>query len=938
VALDPQLVDRAVAEAKKRTENLDYFFDRLTSPEWIEPLRERGFFLEPPEQTIEEGLVRAPGWSQSRYLARVAEGAADLVLEIFGSLKTNNERVIEDLLDGALAMPIDQARRAAEIVERWILEREHVYYLVPRKAIDLICRLAPEAPESAVGLLEVLLKPLPAVREHDWLDSPTARFSEWEYDQHLRKIVREAVPAAPREFLEGLVHLLRESLKLLRESSESGVDDLSRVWRPRVNDDRDRATEIEESLTSAVRDAAVEIRKQRALTEGELVGLLMSGGDELLERIAMHALVQEPEPGLEVVRPLVLRPEILTDGEPSPEFQELLAAASTRLSSDEIEPLVKAVAEGPDVERYREMSERFDGQLPSDEQVDSFVARWKIARLALLSGALDPETRREYDELVAKHGESKITVSWDVSATYVGWNSPLSVDELEAKSNDELVTYLREWKEEGDRWGDAPSIEGLARAMASVTQRDPARMSHLASSLKELTPAYIQWILDGFESALRDGSDFEWSPVLELMEWVVAQPREIPGGRGDEYADLDPGWVWTRRRITSLLETGLNDLGPRSVPLVERERVWHLITVVADDPDPTPQHEEKYGGRNMDPATLSLNTTRPRALRAAIAYAIWVYRNVVGEETSTEEFVERIPEVRELLEAHLDPEHDSSPAVRAVFGQHYANVFAMDRTWGAEMAGSIFPGEDSPLREAAWGSYVLYTAPYNDVLEAIHQIYLRSAELVASEGHGFRWDNSPSEKLGEHIATFLWRGVLTLESELFVAFWSNAPASIRANTIEFLGRSAREVIPGSEIEERLISFWLFAKENVREGEEGETLNAFAWWFAAADLPADWRLTEAAELLAHGIQPEPAFLVAEQLPLIAEDHAREALQIMRLLIENGDVWSVDAWREHIEDVLRLALRSGDQETRRLGQETVDWLLARGYRNFRPLVEA
>ncbi len=37
--LDPKLVDRAVAEATKRAENLDYFFDRLSSPEWIEPLR-----------------------------------------------------------------------------------------------------------------------------------------------------------------------------------------------------------------------------------------------------------------------------------------------------------------------------------------------------------------------------------------------------------------------------------------------------------------------------------------------------------------------------------------------------------------------------------------------------------------------------------------------------------------------------------------------------------------------------------------------------------------------------------------------------------------------------------------------------------------------------------------------------------------------------------
>jgi len=179
--------------------------------------------------------------------------------------------------------------------------------------------------------------------------------------------------------------------------------------------------------------------------------------------------------------------------------------------------------------------------------------------------------------------------------------------------------------------------------------------------------------------------NFDWSSLIELLTWVAAQPREIPGGRGDDYADLDPGWVWTRREIAGLLERGLNDRGACAMPLDERERVWQVITGVTDDPDPTPEHEERYCGQNMDPTTLSLNTARPRGLRAAIAYAIWVYHHLVGDELSSEGFVEAIPEVKELLEAHLDPERDPSTAVRAVFGQHYVNLFVLDNDWAAEM-------------------------------------------------------------------------------------------------------------------------------------------------------------------------------------------------------------------------------------------------------------
>lgn len=938
MAIDANIVDRALAEATKRAENLDYFFDQLGSPDWIEPLRERGFLREPPEQYVDdEGFVRAPGWSESRYLARVASAAPELVLEVVESIQTNNERVMEDFVDGALAMPVEQARGVAQLVTRWISTRERIYYLLPRKAIDLICRLATDAADAAVELLRTLLAPLPAVREHDWLDSPQARFSDWEYDQHLRKVVSEAVPVAPREFLGALVQLLREALTLLRESSDSGEDDLSRVWRVRVNDDRDRATEIEGALTSAVRDAAVDVRMRGLLSDGKLVDLLTPGPDELLRRIAMFALAQDPEADLEVVRRFVLNVEELTDAEPSPEFQELLRATSRRLSAEEIGQLTEAVFAGPDVERYRELVEQFDGRAPTEEQVDSFVARWRIGRLALMRDTLPEDARARYDALVAEHDEADIPISWEVRS-YAGPNSPLTSEELAAMSDDELLTYLREWKQ-GDQRGDEPSVEGLARAMSVVTEADPERMSRLAPQLEGIAPAHVQWILNGFEGAIREGRTFDWSSLLDLLIWVAAQPRDIPGGRGDDYADLDPGWVWTRREIAGLLERGLNDRGASAIPFDERERVWQVITAISDDPDPTPEHEERYGGRNMDPTTLSLNTARPRGLRAAIAYAIWVYHHVLGDESSGEGFVGEIPEVKELLEAHLDPERDPSTSVRAVFGQHYANLVAMDNQWTTEMAPLIFPEEDSPIREAGWGSYVIYTAPYNNVLEILNEAYLRSAELAGSEGHNFRWSDTPAERLGEHVATFLWRGIISLDNELFTVFWSNAPAAARGHMVEFLGRSARDVPLTRVVQERLTSFWNFAAENVTTDEPRETLRGFAWWFAAGDLPVEWRLAKVTELLSERqIEPEPAFLVAEALPAMAAEHPKEVLQVLGLLIDGGDVWAVDAWREHIEEILRTTLQSDDEETARLAERMVDWLLARGHRNFRALLSA
>jgi hypothetical protein len=56
----------------------------------------------------------------------------------------------------------------------------------------------------------------------------------------------------------------------------------------------------------------------------------------------------------------------------------------------------------------------------------------------------------------------------------------------------------------------------------------------------------------------------------------------------------------------------------------------------------------------------------------------------------------------------------------------------------------------------------------------------------------------------------------------------------------------------------------------------------------------------------------------------------------LLLEQGGPWDADAWREEIETILQATLRSDDTEVTTNAQEVLDWLLARGHRNFRAVI--
>jgi hypothetical protein len=601
--------------------------------------------------------------------------------------------------------------------------------------------------------------------------------------------------------------------------------------------------------------------------------------------------------------------------------------------------LVEAIERGPDVDRYRERATRFGEGALTDEEVASYVAFWRIGRLRLLKDALTGDALANYQRLVAEHGEAEIPLSFEVHLSWEESTSPLSAEELADKSDEELLAYLPDWRPK-EQWG-GPSVEGLAQALGVVAKRDPLRISRLAPELRGLPPVYVQWLLHGLQEAIREGRSFDWSSLLDLLTWVAAQPREIVGGRGGDYGDSDPGWVWTRREVAALLERGLNDDGACAVPLQERRRVWQVIAAVSEDADPTPDHEEQYGGHNMDPVMLSLNTTRPQGLQAAVAYAVWLYHALTPDDQQpSAEFFQRVPEVPALLEPHLDPAVDPSVAVRAVFGRTFPNLLALDRGWATGNAASIFPAEDSAAREAAWGSYVIYTPPYNNVLDVLRPVYIRSAELAGSDSRHFDWMNAdPAAKLGEHLAAFYWRGVITLDDELLTTYWWNATVAARTHTVEILGRSAHKATAlTDDVQNRLLAFWAWARQHTPPGEAAGGLAGFVWWFAADGLAVEWRLQQMTELLQAGVRPQAEFLIADMLSSLAEQHPLATAQILRLWLEGAEPWTVDVHREQVEKVLRAAYRSGEPDARRVAEETANWLGAKGFRQFRAVIES
>jgi hypothetical protein len=234
---------------------------------------------------------------------------------------------------------------------------------------------------------------------------------------------------------------------------------------------------------------------------------------------------------------------------------------------------------------------------------------------------------------------------------------------------------------------------------------------------------------------------------------------------------------------------------------------------------------------------------------------------------------------------------------------------------------------------------VIYTPPYDNVLPSLRPVYERSAELAGEPGHGFRWDTAPQEKLGEHLATFYWRGTISLEDPLLQTYWRNAPTEARRHVIDFLGRSVKDLPElEADVEARLLAFWDFAVAEATLTESLDELAPFGWWFGSTALPVRWRLDHLLTMLRKKVKPDPAFVVAEELPTVAEQEPRDAVEALRRLLELEErLWSFDSWREQIEQVLKHALEQSDPDARRAAEDTTHWLGALGYREYRRLLE-
>ena len=124
-----------------------------------------------------------------------------------------------------------------------------------------------------------------------------------------------------------------------------------------------------------------------------------------------------------------------------------------------------------------------------------------------------------------------------------------------------------------------------------------------------------------------------------------------------------------------------------------------------------------------------------------------------------------MPEVREVLDRHLDPEAEPSAAIRSAYGRYLPWLIMLDREWVVANLSRIFP-EDATLvrlRDAVWETYIVLCAPYNDTLVVLREEYPKTIDRMGTKPERASGPGNPDEHLGDQLMVLYWRGKLTLE-------------------------------------------------------------------------------------------------------------------------------------------------------------------------------
>ncbi|MHB8244375.1 MAG: hypothetical protein ACYDGN_03320 [Acidimicrobiales bacterium] len=942
------------------SERARLFYQQLENPRWLAPLNRHKVFDEAPAPVPVEEYLQYPRWLEGDYLVRMAAVVPGEVAEVLLKLKDNgNPWAHRQVIAASVAMPAEHAARLVDRIAAFVAV-DRTTMLDPKALVELLEHLATLENARALGkMANALYGPIPPSAEEGPSSLPirpvAAGLDDYWYGTTLPRAWVVLKERLGLNAIRTLVRWLRDWQRMAGYADDN-EHDMSHLWCQSVAaaSGGPTATPIGDALVRLLAKEVVDSWRAGAPLD-ELEAILEHGRQPVFLRISMHLLAvaigERDDEGATATARELLVSERAFDTAVRHEFAALARAVLGRADAAFVERWTEALLAYPSIDEAKLRENLARGERTPEEVSDEELTRTRRgARRLILTAIGDPlppsiaRLLAEFDKEFGEHGPEADEVPFRLTSGFTGPISPLPFDELASLSASEVIAFLRSWEpSEPLAWPPPPTPEGLGRALTQLAATDPTGFAAVLDGATDLDPTYLRGLLDGFETALRNGNAFPWPPVLRLVNFVATQPDE-----GEDvtahFMQHDVGWRWSHSQAARLLRTGLEKHLPLGPPIEEREHIWAALALLTESPNPTPEEDAEYGG-SVGPLDRSLNVVRGQAMRAVLGYLGWVRRLTDGEIEESE-----LGEVAALLGRHLDPDHDPSTAIRSVYGEHFWYLLEALPEWTSRNVLHIFsegaPSETA-LGDAAWSSYLARHNPNRRLFELLAGQYQRRVERLAGVStediNRARDVESGAARLAEHILLLYVQGTVTLDSEdrLLHALFEGAPATVLGEALGHLfWRLFRTEGPlDNELLDRVMRLWEWRAAEVAAGHgDLAELRGFGWLVRTGRFPVDWTLANLVEVTRTLGSVEMPEQIGEEIAPYARSHTSLVLAALQGLVSNQEgAWVAHLLAKHAVPAIAVALQSSDDALQRAGSTLMNAFAEAGISDIRAQVD-
>lgn len=888
---------------------LNHFF-KSAGHSWLRPLRSKGVFEYPGDPNIGVEAL----WGPMLYLKRMVDEYPEDVWELTISLPDDikNPYVSEAVCEIAQKVPIHLATQIMPQIMNWIAG-SHTYTF-PEKVANLALRfLANSRADEGLQILGGLLAVHRTI--DNGLVSLEAHFDEYMYGHILDTWTTSIIENGGEKALILFCDIVQGLERSSDNPSLGNMDGLLELTSSRFR----RITHINnmdigERLIATIQLILANLSNQYGVDPRRLYEILIDYDASIFRDIRLSFLSEQIYSLADKVRDYLLDQNCYTTV--SSDFGRLLHHG------------------------FKHLNER--DQLSITEWISTLEDRKAFYWFEIIADWLPSSAMQNYNELLEQFGHFDPLDESRTVTSFIGPTSPVSQGQLSTMPVQNVVEYLQNWKPTSEF--ASPSSEGLSRELAKVVADNSSIYADSVMAFVGTSATYVRGLINGLADAAKQGKDFSWEATLEICQWISDRPREFPQkNQLDE--DADPHWGWTRQEVARLIEIGLS---LNLIASANRERVWHILQSLMNDPDPTIEDElaAHNNPNSMTPFERSINSVRGITMHAIMHYGIWVKTHLKGNDASEIDF-SNIPELRDFVISTIARDH--SATVRSVLGEHFYTLYWLDRKWVKDNVQRIFGfSESSSAPAEPWNTFLLRSDPSNSLLPLLEPLYIQAVEALTPSITLGKLNRDHNVQLAWHVVSFYcWWGQLELQKEdsLLRQFFKRANPALIARAIGYVGEnlSNSETVFEPAIENRLKELWSYRLGVARAEphDKNAELVAFASWFASGKFDDEWILNHFLETLRlqsqHSAYQYRA--VFERLQSLLPIYPELVLHcLLAILTKTNEYWTVSAWESIVRSILTVALKQNDVDVRALAHRIISRLMTAGHLGYGDLLSA